>query len=121
MVSGPLRFVAVGAGLGFIVPVVFRILYGLQSAESSLSPAAWSVLDYVQLMLWPIPLLLVPTDEPGAVDLVAWGPFAVATLANVSLYGIVAVLLWAGLARWKPLLVVPVALVGGIWYAVWRT
>lgn len=121
MARSPLAFITVGAGVGLAIPLIFRLLYVLQSAEDSISAVAWTVLDYIQLMLWPTPLLLVPTDEPGAADLFAWGPFTVTALANVTLYGVISALLWAGVARSRPLLIVPAALIGAIWYAVWRT
>ena len=121
MARSPLTFIAVGSGLGLAIPLLFRSLYGLQDAESSISAAIWAALDYLQLMLWPMPLLMVPTEEPGAADVYAWGPFTVAALANAAFYGVVAAFLWAGFMRRKALLVVPAVLVGLVWYAVWRT
>jgi hypothetical protein len=118
--AGALRFILLGAALGLAVPLVLR----LASAGLDLSPNApvgvLTAFDYLQLMLWPTPLLLVPVEEPGAPDLSAWGAFAIAALANVTVYATLAGLVWLGLARQRWILAIPVLLVAAVWYAVWR-
>jgi len=118
--SGALRFILAGAGLGLAIPLVLRLV----SAALDFSPNApvgmLTAFDYVQLMLWPTPLLLVPVEEPGAPDLSSWGSFAVAALANVTVYATLAGLVWMGLAKSRWMLAVPVMVVAGIWYVVWR-
>ena len=118
--SGALRFILAGAGLGLAVPLVLRLV----SAALDFSPNApvgmLTAFDYVQLMLWPTPLLLVPVEEPGAPDLSAWGSFAIAALANVTVYATLAGLAWLGLAKSRWILAVPVLIVAGVWYVVWR-
>src|ERR1700752_2249372 len=118
--AGALRYILVGAGLGAAVPLVLR----LASAALDFSPNApvgvLTAFDYVQLMLWPTPLLLVPLEEPGAPDLSSWGSVAIATLANITLYATLAGLIWAGLARSRWILALPALLVAAIWYVVLR-
>lgn len=118
--AGALRFILAGAGLGLAVPLVLR----LASAALDFSPNApvgiLTAFDYLQLMLWPTPLLLVPVEEPGAPDLSSWGSFAIAALANVAVYATLSGLVWMGLAKSRWILVVPVLAVAAAWYAVWR-
>ena len=121
MTRSPLTFISVGAGLGLGFPVFFRFVSGGLIGGSALPPGFWTVFDNLQLMLWPTPLLMGPSEEPGAADLTAWGPFAVATLANVALYGILAALVWLGIRHSKAILLAPVLIIVGIWYAVWQT
>ncbi len=111
----------VGAALGLGVPLVFRLASTALESYTGLPDAIWTVFDYVQLMLWPTPLLLVPVEEPGAPDLSSWGAFAVATLANITVYAVLAGLIWTGLAKSRLVLAFPLLIVAGIWYAVWRT
>jgi hypothetical protein len=118
--SGALRFILAGAGLGLAVPVVFRLVLAALDRFPEASVAALTAFDYLQLMLWPTPLLLVPMEEPGAPDLSAWGSFAIAALANVTLYATLAGLVWLGLAKSRWILAVPALAVAGIWYVVWR-
>ena len=66
-------------------------------------------------------LLLVPVEEPGAPDLSSWGAFAVATLANITLYAVLAGLVWLGLAKSRWVLAFPLLIVAGVWYSVWHT
>jgi hypothetical protein len=65
-------------------------------------------------------LLLVPVEEPGAPDLSSWGSFAIAALANVTVYSTLAGLVWMGLAKSRLILAVPLIAVAGIWYLVLR-
>ena len=117
--NSPLSFVAVGAALGVAFPLLFRLLYAGPAAGPNLPVVGWTALDYLQLMLWPMPLLIAAPGDPGAPDLSEWGPFTVAALANAALYGVLGALLWAGLARSRFILVVPVLVLAGLWYAVW--
>jgi len=115
-----LYYILVGAGLGLAVPVALRVASAVLETFNALPDAIWTVFDYVQLMLWPTPLLLVPVEEPGAPDLTSWGTVAIATLANVTVYAGLSGLVWAGVAKARVLLVLPLVIIGGIWYAVWR-
>jgi hypothetical protein len=115
-----LRFVLAGAGLGLAVPLVLRVISAVLESFSDAPAGLLVAFDYVQLMLWPTPLLLVPIEEPGAPDLSAWGSVAIAALANVTVYATLAGLVWLGLAKSRWILAVPVALVAATWYVVWR-
>ena len=121
MRRGALHYVSVGAGLGLVIPMVFGLASAALESLAEVPDAAWTAFDYVQLMLWPTPLLLVPVEEPGAPDLSSWGIFAIATLANITVYAGLASLVWVGVAKARPLLVLPLLIVAGIWYLVWRT
>ena len=118
--SGALRFILAGAGVGAAVPLVLRVA----SAALDFSPGApvgvLTAFDYVQLMLWPTPLLLVPLEEPGAPDLSSWGAVAIATLANITVYATLAGSIWAGLVRSRWILAFPALIVAAIWYVVLR-
>ncbi len=116
-----LHYVLVGAALGLGVPLVFRLASTALESYTEVPDAMWTVFDYVQLMLWPTPLLMVPVEEPGAPDLSSWGSFAVATLANITVYAGLAGLIWMGLAKSRLILAFPLLIVAGIWYEVWRT
>jgi hypothetical protein len=72
-------------------------------------------------MLWPTLLLLVPVEEPGAPDLSSWRSIVVAVLANMSVYATLAGLVWAGMAKSRFILALPLLIVVGIWIQVWRT
>jgi hypothetical protein len=111
----------VGAALGLGIPVVLRFIANGLESYARIPDAAWIIFDYVQLMLWPTLLLLVPVEEPGAPDLSSWRSIAVATLANVSVYATLAGLVWAGMAKSRWILVLPLLIVMGIWVEVWRT
>ena len=121
MRRGALHYILVGAALGLGVPLVFRLASMALEPYAGMPASVWTVFDYVQLMLWPTPLLLVPVEEPGAPDLSSWGAFAVATLANITVYAVLAGLIWTGLTKSRLILVFPVLMVAAIWYAVWRT
>jgi hypothetical protein len=121
MHRGALHYLLLGAALGLGIPVVFRLASAALEAYTGVPDAAWTVFDYAQLMLWPTPLLLVPVEEPGAPDLSSWGSFAIATLANITVYAGLAGLIWVGLAKSRFILVFPLLIVAGIWYVVWRT
>jgi hypothetical protein len=119
--SGALRFILAGAGLGLAIPLVLRLASVALDLIPQAPVTALTVFDYVQLMLWPTPLLLVPVEEPGAPDLSSWGSFAVAALANVTVYAVLAGLVWMGLAKSRWILLVPALIVAGVWFIVWRT
>ena len=121
MAARLLKFIAIGAALGGAIPLLFRLLYSTIDDGSSISSSAWEVMDYIQLMLWPTPMLLAAAEEPGAADLHSWGVVAVTTLANMTLYGVTAALICAGIYRAKVILVAPVLLVAGIWWAAWQS
>jgi hypothetical protein len=118
--AGALRFILAGAGLGLAVPLVFRLAMAALDRIPQAPVGMLTAFDYVQLMLWPTPLLLVPVEEPGAPDLSAWGSFAIAALANVTLYAALAGLVWLGLTKSRWILAVPVLAVAAIWFTVWR-
>jgi len=121
MRRGALHYILVGAALGLGVPLVFRVASIALEPYAGMPESVWTAFDYVQLMLWPTPLLLVPVEEPGAPDLSSWGAFAVATLANITVYAVLAGLIWTGLTKSRLILAFPVLIVAAIWYAVWRT
>ena len=121
MAARLLKFIAVGIVLGGAIPLLFRLLYSTIDDGSSIPSSAWGVLDYIQLMLWPTPMLLVAAEQPGAADLYSWGVVVVTTLANMTLYGVTAALICAGIYRAKVILVAPVLLVAAIWWAAWQT
>ena len=121
MNRGPLWFILAGLGLGIAIPVLFRFVSLVLGGAAFVPAGVWSAFDYLQLMLWPAPLLLIPSDAPGAPDLDAWGPFTVAALANAALYGGLAGLVWLGIHRSRWVFSAVVAIVGGTWYWVWKT
>ena len=118
--AGALRFILAGAGLGLAIPLAFRLVSAALDRLPEAPVSALTAFDYVQLMLWPTPLLLVPVEEPGAPDMSSWGSFAIAALANVTVYAALAGLVWMGLAKSRWIRVVPVLAVAAVWYAVWR-
>lgn len=117
---GALRFILAGAALGLAVPLVLRLVSAALDVSPNAPVGVLTAFDYLQLMLWPTPLLLVPVEEPGAPDLSSWGSFAIAALANVTVYAALAGLVWLGLAKQRWILAVPVLIIAGAWYAVWR-
>lgn len=121
MRRGPLSYILAGAALGLGIPLVLRFMAIALESYERMSDVAWIVFDYVQLMLWPTLLLLVPVEEPGAPDLSSWRFIAVAALANVSVYATLAGLVWASVAKSRWILVLPLLIVVGIWVQVWRT
>src|SRR5438552_14363775 len=121
MRRGALHYILFGAALGLGVPLVFRLASTVLESYTGVPDAMWTVFDYTQLMLWPTPLLLVPVEEPGAPDLSSWGAFTVATLANITVYAVLAGLIWMGLAKSRVILALLLLIVAGVWYAVWRT
>ena len=120
MRRGLLHYVLVGAALGLGVPLVFRLASTALESYTGVPDVLWTIFDYVQLMLWPTPLLLVPVEEPGAPDLSSWGSFAVATLANITVYAVLSGLVWLGLAKSRMILAFPLLIIAGVWYSVWR-
>jgi hypothetical protein len=118
--AGALRFILAGAGLGLAIPLLFRIASAGLDRIPQAPVGMLTAFDYVQLMLWPTPLLLVPVEEPGAPDLSSWGSFAIAALANVTVYAALAGLVWLGLAKSRWILVVPALAVAAVWFTVWR-
>ena len=119
MRRGALHYILIGAALGLAIPLVFRFMSTLLERFEQISDAVWVVFDYLQLMLWPTLLLLIPVEEPSAPDLSAWGTVAVAALANVSVYAVLAGLVWAGMAKSRWILLLPLLIVIGIWIQVW--
>src|SRR5258708_8300703 len=121
MGGGLLDYVLVGGALGLGVPLVFRLASTALESYSGGPDVLWTICDYVQLMVWPAPLLLVPVEEPGAPDLSSWGSCAVATLANITVYAVLSGLVWLGLAKSRMILAFPLLIIAGVWYSVWRT
>ena len=121
MRRGALHYILVGAALGLGVPLAFRLASIALESYAGMPASVWTVFDYVQLMLWPTPLLLVPVEEPGAPDLSSWGAFAIATLANITVYAVLAGLIWLGLAKSRLVLAVPLLIVAAVWYSIWHT
>src|SRR2546428_13878475 len=99
MRRGALHYVLVGAALGLGVPLVFRLASTALESYTEVPDAIWTIFDYVQLMLWPTPLLMLPVEEPGARDLSSWGSFAAATLPTIAAYAGSAGLIGMWLAR----------------------
>src|SRR5260370_7198556 len=99
MRRGLLHYVLVGAALGLGVPFVFRLASTALESYTGVPDVLWTIFDYVQLMLWPTPLLLVPVEEPGAPDLSSWGSFAVATLATITVYSVFSALFFLALSN----------------------
>jgi hypothetical protein len=120
MRRGALHYILVGAAFGLGIPLVFRFVATALEPYERIPDAVWVIFDYIQLMLWPTLLFLVPVEEPGAPDLSSWGFIAVAALANVSVYATLAGLVWAGKAKSRWILVLPLLIVLGIWVQVWR-
>jgi hypothetical protein len=118
--TGALRFILAGAGLGLAVPLLLRLVLAALDYSPNAPVGVLTAFDYLQLMLWPTPLLLVPVEEPGAPDLSSWGSFAIAALANVTVYATLAGLVWLGLAKSRWILAIPALAVACIWYVVWR-
>ena len=118
--AAALHFILAGAGLGLAIPLVFRLASAALDRFPEAPAPVLTAFDTLQLMLWPTPLLLVPVEEPGAPDLSSWGSFAIAALANITVYAILAGLVWAGLAKSRWILAIPVLAVAAVWYAVWR-
>src|SRR5216683_7048805 len=121
MRRGALHYVLTGAALGLGVPIVFRLASTALESYASVPDTVWTGFDYAQLMLWPTPLLMVPVEEPGAPDLSSWGAFTVATLANITAYAVLAGLIWLGFAKSRVILALPLLIVAGVWYTIWRT
>jgi hypothetical protein len=121
MRRGALHYILVGAALGLGIPLVLRFIATTLESYERIPDIAWIIFDYVQLMLWPTLLLLVPVEEPGAPDLSSWRAIAVAALANVSVYATLAGLVWTSVAKSRWIWVLPFLLVLGIWFQVWRT
>jgi len=121
MRRGVLHYILVGAGLGLGVPPVFRLASTVLESYAGARDVMWTVFDNVQLMLWPTPLLLVPVEEPGAPDLSSWGAFTIATLANITVYAVLAGLIWLGFAKSRLILALPLLMVASVWYAIWHT
>jgi hypothetical protein len=118
--AGALRFILAGAGIGLAIPLVLRLVLAALDFSPNAPVGVLTAFDYLQLMIWPTPLLLVPVEEPGAPDLSSWGSFAIAALANVTVYATLAGLVWLGLAKSRWILAVPVLAVACAWYVVWR-
>jgi hypothetical protein len=118
--AGALRFILAGAGIGLAIPLVLRLVLAALDFSPNAPVGVLTAFDYLQLMIWPTPLLLVPVEEPGAPDLSSWGSFAIATLANVTVYATLAGLVWLGLAKSRWILAVPVLAVACAWFVVWR-
>src|SRR6266404_1973830 len=102
---------------GTLLLLLAKALDDMQAVPSSVL----SAFDYVQLMFWPTPMIMLPADEPGSPDLNSFGPFTVATLGNAALYALLAGLTWLGVRRSRWFLVLPAAVVAGLWYLVWST
>ncbi|HTO42472.1 MAG TPA: hypothetical protein VML56_00185 [Burkholderiales bacterium] len=119
MRRGALHYILIGAALGLAIPLVFRFVSTSLERFEQIPDAVWIVFDYLQLMLWPTLLLLIPVEEPSAPDLSSWGTVAVAALANVSVYAALAGLVWVGMAKSRWILLLPLLVVVGIWVQVW--
>ena len=121
MIRSLLRWLIAGAAIGLAVPVALQLLAKALDNMAAVPNSVLSAFDYVQLMFWPTPMIMLPADEPGSPDLNSFGPFTLATLGNAGLYAVLAGLTYLGVKRSRWLLALPVAVVAGIWYAVWST
>jgi hypothetical protein len=121
LIRSLLRWLTAGAAIGLAVPIVLQLLAKALDNMAAVPNSVLSAFDYVQLMFWPTPMVMLPADEPGSPDLNSFGPFTIATLGNAVLYAVLAGLAWLGVKRSRWLLVLPAAVVAGIWYVVWST
>ncbi len=121
MIRSLLRWLIAGAAIGLAVPVVLQLLAKALDNMAAVPNSVLSAFDYVQLMFWPTPMIMLPADEPGSPDLNSFGPFTLATLGNAALYAVLACLTRLGIKRSRWFLVLPAAVVAGIWYVVWST
>jgi len=65
-------------------------------------------------------MIMLPADEPGSPDLNSFGRSTL-QLGNAALYAVLAGLTWPGVKRSRWFLVLPAAVVAGLWYVVWST
>ena len=86
MIRSLLRWLIAGAAIGLAVPVVLQLLAKALDNMAAVPNSVLSAFDYVQLMFWPTPMIMLPADEPGSPDLNSFGPFTLATLGNAALY-----------------------------------
>src|SRR2546429_3684312 len=121
LIRSLLRWLIAGAALGLAVPVVLQLLARALDNLEAVPSALLSAFDYVQLMFWPTPMIMLPADEPGSPDLNSFGPFTLATLGNAGLYAVLAGLTWLGVKRSRWFLLLPAAVVAGLWCVVWST
>src|SRR5207302_9664463 len=104
---------------GLAVPVALQLLAKALDNMAAVPNSVLSAFDYVQLMFWPTPMIMLPADEPGSPDLNSFGPFTIATLGNAALYAVLAGLTSLGAKRSRSLLVLAAAVVAGIWFVLW--
>lgn len=105
------RFITTFAGLGLLIPFVFRVV--LYFIDQSMNLKAGIIVEKFMLILWPTSLMTLPAnDEPGfEIKL-----FLISIGANVGLYVLVGFLIWLGLRKHISFFVIPLVLLSAMWW-----
>lgn len=105
------RFIAAYAGLGLLIPLVFRAAWHFIDQGTNLK--AGIIVERLMLMLWPTSLMTLPTsDEPGFETKL----FLISLGANVVFYALVGFLIWLGLRKHVGFFVIPILLLPAMWW-----
>ncbi len=105
------KFITTYAGLGLLIPFVFRVTWYFIDQSTSLK--AGIIVEKIMLMLWPTSLMALPaSDEPGFETKL----FLISLAANVVLYALMGFLIWLGLRKNVGFFVIPVLLLPMMWW-----
>jgi hypothetical protein len=101
--------------LGLFTPILFFSAQ-LLIENLGMSSQAWTEeLLNAQLMAWPSSIVMMATAGVDPLGGPALAVFAISTLVNVVLYGIVGWLIWIGLFRSRAVLLLTLVCVAALW------
>jgi len=108
-----ITFTAIFMAGGFLVPLVFRLLWYWAEHSTTISTSFQYYLQNAMLMLWPTSIM----NMGGAGnDLLSGRLFFISVISNVIVYGLLGLIMWYGLKhRW---ILFPLS--GGVILLWWR-
>ena len=105
------KFLALFAGLGLLIPFVFKVLSPLVNSADSIYYAT-----HAALILFPSSILNLaasPDDPSGANKL-----FMLSTLINVLFYTLIGLLAWLGLRKHYGFFILLALMLVGVWWRI---
>ena len=88
------RFTAIFAAVGLLIPLLFRGAWHFFNQSANLN--AHVVVEKLMLLLWPTSLMTLPASpDPGFETKL----FLFSLVANVIVYSVIGALIWLGLRR----------------------
>lgn len=106
-----LKFTTIFAGIGFFVPLLFRVAWYSLNKNTSIHTQITA--EKIMLLLWPTSLMTLPSSPEPSIDTKL---FLMSLFTNVLFYIIIGALIWLGLRKHIVFFVVACLSVVVVWW-----